>query len=53
MGIMLTLISDDISDLDSWNEVKTPGFVASMFAHMGAVIGAFVGGRLIPTNEVK
>lgn len=51
MGMMFTLISSDIAALNSWNDVTAPGFVASTLAHLGAVIAAFIGGKLIPAEE--
>jgi hypothetical protein len=51
LGMMLTLISADVSKLQEWGHVWTPSFVAQAFAHLGAVITAFIGGRLIPTKD--
>lgn len=52
LGVMCGLLADDVSALKSWHEATTPSFFGSILAHLGAVIGAFVGGRVIPT-EVK
>ncbi len=49
--MMLTLISGDISKIGTWQEVSAPRFVAEAFAHIGTVITAFIGGRLIPTRD--
>lgn len=51
MGMMLSLISIDIADIETWNEIFQPGFISRMFAHIGAVIAAFIGGKLIPSKE--
>lgn len=51
MAMMLGLLSVDVSQLQSWHEVSTPGFVASILGHMGVVLTAFVGGKLIPENR--
>ena len=47
LGMMATLVSGDISEVQSWAEVFEPAFVGMMLAHFGVVIGAYVGGRLI------
>ena len=51
MGMMLTLNSVEIANLSTWHEVASPTFVGKMFAHVGTVIAAFIGGKLIPTNR--
>ena len=53
VGAMLGLVSHDIAELETWSQATTPLFVSSMLAHLGAVIAAFVGGKLIPTNGGK
>ena len=50
LGSMFTLMAVDISQLSGWHEATTPAFVGSMVAHLGTVLGAFVGGKLIPTE---
>jgi hypothetical protein len=50
LGLMCTLLAGDISQLEKWSDATYPAFVAGVIAHVGAVIGAFVGGKLIPTN---
>lgn len=50
LGMMLGLMASDIHDLQTWQEVYTPVFVASMFAHVSVVIMSFLGGKLIPTE---
>ena len=49
LAMMLVLISADIKQLNSFSEAWTPAFVGNMFAHLGNVLMAFVGGKLIPT----
>jgi hypothetical protein len=49
LGMMLTLESVEIGNLSSWSDVYQPSFIAKLLAHLGTVIGAFLGGRLIPT----
>ena len=50
LAMMLILMSTDVGALKSWNEAFTPWFMAKMMAHLGNVIMAFVGGKLIPTE---
>lgn len=47
LGAMLTLMSADIMNLDTWAAAKTPAFIGEALAHVGAVIAAFIGGKLI------
>ena len=53
LGVMLTMLAGDISQLKTWSDATYPSFVAGVIAHIGVVIGAFVGGKLIPSGEVK
>lgn len=48
-GMMLGLMGTEVSELTSWQEALTPGFVGTMFLHASVVIAAFVGGKLIPS----
>lgn len=48
LGMMLTLLAGDISNLKSWNEVLYPSFAAGVMTHIGAVLTAAVGGNLVP-----
>jgi len=50
LGMMMGLMSHDISELKSWNDATQPVFVASMCAHFSTVVLAFIGGKLIPTE---
>lgn len=51
LGMLFTLLSVEVSELMTWGEVVTPKFVAALMAHVGTVVAAFLGGRLIPTGE--
>ncbi len=51
IGMMFGLLSVDIAALDSWSAVQTPVFVGTTIGHVAAVIAAFVGGKLIPTER--
>lgn len=50
LGMMLMLISADIQQLSSFEQVYTPAFIGSAMAHIGNILMAFVGGKLIPTS---
>jgi len=51
IGAMLGLLAVDVSNLHGWADANTPSFVGHVMAHLGTVIAAFVGGKLIPTIE--
>ena len=48
-GVMAGLIGNEISQFQSWAPALTPPFIGKSLIHIGTVIGAFVGGKLIPT----
>jgi hypothetical protein len=50
LGVMASLTANDIRDLEAWESATSPSFIGNMFAHFGAVITAFVGGKLLPGN---
>lgn len=49
-GMMAAAVGNEIVGLDSWETVMTPAFVGKGLVHLGAVIAAFVGGKMIPTK---
>lgn len=49
LGMILTLLSGDVAHLEHWGDALDPAFMAGVMTHLGAVIAAFVGGKLIPT----
>lgn len=49
IGMMLVLISADVKNLKDIHEMYSPWFVGNVMAHLGNVLMAFVGGKLIPT----
>lgn len=51
IGMMCTLIAADVSSLKQWADLGRPLFIGSFIGHLGAVIAAFVGGKLIPTKD--
>lgn len=51
IGMMCTLLAADVASLGQWHDVLAPKFVALELAHLGAVIGAFIGGKLIPVDR--
>lgn len=50
LGMMLLLISADIKQLNSFNDAFTPLFIGNAMAHLGNIIMAFIGGKLIPST---
>lgn len=51
VGMMCTLLAVDITKLGRWNDAFQPAFVGLFMAHMGAVITAFIGGKIIPPDR--
>lgn len=51
LGMMCTLLSGDISSLHQWSDALDPAFVGGFIAHLGAVLAAFAGGKMIPTPD--
>lgn len=51
VGMMFGLLSVDIVALKDFNELYTPLFVGTFMGHIAAVITAFVGGKLIPSER--
>lgn len=51
LGMMCSLMATDVGKLQDWNEAAKPAFVAVVMAHFGAVVTAFIGGKLIPENR--
>lgn len=51
LGMMCSLLAGDIANLEHWHDAVDPSFVAGFLTHIGAVIAAFVGGKLIPTSQ--
>jgi hypothetical protein len=48
VGMMFSMLAVDIASLREWSEMTTPVFVGTALGHVSAVIGAFIGGKLIP-----
>ena len=54
LGMMMGLMAIEISQIEEWQRVTTPQFVGKSLAHFATVIGAFIGGKLLPTvKDVK
>jgi len=51
LSMMATLTAEDIKRLMGWNEVFTPAFIGGIAGHFGAVVGAYLSGRLTPENR--
>jgi uncharacterized membrane protein YadS len=48
VGMMFGMLAIDIASLKEWSQMQTPLFVGTTLGHIAAVIGAFVGGKIIP-----
>lgn len=53
LGMMMGLLSSDISRLPNWDEAFKPAFVGIVMAHLAVVITAFVGGKIIPDQRTQ
>jgi uncharacterized membrane protein YadS len=51
VGMMFSMLAVDIASLREWSEMQTPVFVGTALGHVSAVIGAFIGGKLIPEQR--
>lgn len=51
LGMMCSLMAADISKLTTWNQATTPLFISDVLAHFSVVVGAFIGGKLIPESR--
>jgi hypothetical protein len=49
-GMMAAALGNEVMGLNTWAAIMTPAFVGKALVHLGAVIGAFVGGKMIPTE---
>ncbi len=50
LGMLCLSMGADMKELHSFNEAFTPFFIGNMLGHIGNVLMAFVGGKLIPTS---
>lgn len=48
LGMIFTLVAGDIAALMKWSDALYPAFIGGVIGHVGAVIAAFVGGKLLP-----
>lgn len=51
LGTILGMLGAEIGQLTAWDGAMTPAFVGKSFVHVGAVIAAFTGGKLIPSQD--
>lgn len=51
LGMMCGLLSADVGKLASWGEAFQPPFIGIVMAHFAAVVVAFAGGKMIPTDR--
>lgn len=50
LGMMCTLLAGDVSNLTKWGDALDPAFVAGFMTHLGVVVAAFLGGKMLPTS---
>lgn len=48
IGMMCGMLAIDVSALKTWTDMQTPLFVGTTLGHISAVVGAFLGGKIIP-----
>lgn len=53
LAMMSGLVGSEIGAFKSWAEATAPQFVGKLLLHSSTVIGAYVGGRLIPHPQPK
>lgn len=51
LGMMAGMVAVDVTALTAWNEALRPAFVGAAMGHFGAVIAAFLGGKIIPEDR--
>jgi hypothetical protein len=51
VGMLFGMLSIDLVSVHGWDELRSPEFVGTTIGHIGAVIMAFVGGKLIPSGK--
>lgn len=49
IGMTLTLLSVEVTNLEAWESATSPVFIGKAMAHVGTVIGAFIAGKLVPS----
>lgn len=50
LGMMASLLAPEVSALPSWDAALSTAFGGKALAHFGAVVAAFVAGKIIPTK---
>jgi putative Mn2+ efflux pump MntP len=53
LGMMCGLMANDVAKLTTWNGALAPSFIAILMSHFGAVVTAFIGGKMIPESRVN
>lgn len=47
LAMMLSLLAGDVAALTHWSDALYPAFVGGVLGHLGAVLAAFAGGKLL------
>lgn len=50
LGMMATLVGHDVEQLKDLHDALSGSFIGGAMVHFGAVVAAFIGGKLIPTE---
>lgn len=50
MGALFVSMGPEIQALSTMKDMWSPKFIGAAIFHIGAVIGAYVGGRITPTR---
>ena len=51
IGMMFSLLGVDIASLPDWDHARSTVFIGTFIGHIAAVIAAFVGGKIIPSER--
>ena len=51
-GMMATLLSVEIKDLMTWQDMTHPAFIGMALGHLGSVIAAYFGGKITPEDRI-
>lgn len=51
LGVILAQLGSEVVELDSWATAMRPPFIGKALVHVGTVVGAFWGGKKIPTGR--
>lgn len=53
MGAMCTLLAFDLRQFKTWNQALQPESLGLILLHIGTLLGAFAGGKIIPEDRER